>query len=333
MRYPHGLVLGKFWPLHAGHSNLINTALAQCQRVTVQLLVHPNEDISLEKRAAWIREAHPRAHLVCDYDDAPVDFDDPAIWDQHMKVISALLDSPVDAVFTSDDYGAELARRLAARWVQVDPGRQENNISGTAVRANPEAFWDQLGPAVRAHYVRRVVLSGAESTGKTTLATALAAALHCPWVPEYGRTWSETRPGGLDAPWSTEEFVTIATTQNAHEDIAARSTSNRWLICDTDALATTLWHARYMDRDSKSVAAAAAQQQTPFARILAGDDIPFVQDGLRDGEHIRHDMQQRFRETLAGQEGRGVPWIEVHGNVQERLAATLAFLRTLSAQS
>jgi HTH-type transcriptional regulator, transcriptional repressor of NAD biosynthesis genes len=324
--YAEGLVLGKFWPLHAGHSNLIDTALSQCERVTVQLLAHPAEDVPLETRAAWIREAHPRAHLVSAYDDAPVDFDDPAVWDVHMRVITSLLDAPVDAVFTSDAYGAELARRLHAHWVQVDPGRRENAISGTAVRANPDAFWHMLSPAVRAHYVRRVVVTGAESTGTTTLSKALAAHLGCGWVSEYGRKYSEKRP--LDPAWRTEEFVEIAKMQNANEDAAARSTPNRWLVCDTDALATTLWHERYMGHASPLAAEIAARQIEPFARILSGDEIPFVQDGLRDGEAIRHAMQQRFRDALGAQSG---PWIEVHGSVAKRLAASLTFLRTLSS--
>lgn len=68
-RLRHGLVLGKFWPLHAGHQHLIETALADCERVTVQLLAHPDEDIPLEVRAGWIRELYPQAHLVTAYDE------------------------------------------------------------------------------------------------------------------------------------------------------------------------------------------------------------------------------------------------------------------------
>lgn len=329
MKYAHGLVLGKFWPLHAGHSNLIDTALANCDRVTVQVIANSHQDTPLATRVSWIREVHPRAHVVSACDDTPVDFDDPAIWDKHMLVINALLDAPVDAVFTSDDYGAELARRLNANWVQVDPGRRENAVSGTATRANPELFWDSLSPGVRAHYVRRVIITGAESTGTTTLAQALAAYLACPWVGEYGREWTKIRPEGPFAPWRTEEFATIAETQIANEDAAARATPNRWLVCDTDALATTLWHERYMGHVSADVAAIAARQAPPFARILTGDEIPFVDDGLRDGKHIRHTMQERFRETLAASE---TPWIEVHGAVEERLATTIAFLTKLGAQ-
>ncbi|MDO9455992.1 AAA family ATPase [Nocardioides sp.] len=322
-RFRHGLVLGKFWPLHAGHQHLIDEALAACDRVTVQLLATRAEDVPLAVRAAWLRELHPAAQLVAAYDETPVDFDDPAVWDLHMAVIEEHLDAPVDAVLTSDDYGAELARRLGAAWVQVDPGRRDVPVSGTAVRADPGSHWAFLAPPVRAHYVRRVVVTGAESTGSTTLAQALAERLGCPWVPEYGRHWSEVRPGGLEAPWRTDEFVHIVREQCAAEDAAARTTPVPWLVCDTDAQATTLWHERYVGHLSPVVAEAATAQVRPWARILSGDEIPWVQDGMRDGEEIRHTMQDRFRATL---DDDGVPWLEVTGSVEARVEQALAFV-------
>jgi HTH-type transcriptional regulator, transcriptional repressor of NAD biosynthesis genes len=328
-RFRHGLVLGKFWPLHAGHQHLVAEALAACDRVTVQLLGRRDEDVPLEVRAAWIRELLPAARLVAAYDETPVDFDDPVAWDRHLEVIEGLLDEPVDAAFTSDDYGAELARRLGATWVQVDPGRRELPVSGTAVRADPGAHWRFLAPPVRAWYVRRVVVTGAESTGSTTLAEALAERLGCPWVPEYGRHWSEVRPGGLAAAWRTPEFVHVVEQQCAWEEEAARRTPVPWLVCDTDAQATTLWHERYVGHLSPEVAAAATAQVRPFARILTGDEIPFVQDGMRDGEHVRHAMQRRFRDTLADPASDGVPWLEVHGPVPDRVDQALAFLHGL----
>ena len=51
---------------------------------------------------------------------------------------------------------------------------------------------------------------------------------------------------------------------------------------------------------------------------------------MRDGEHVWHGMQERFREMLAEQP---VPWIEVRGSVLERLAATTEFLEPLLGRS
>jgi nicotinamide riboside kinase len=62
--------------------------------------------------------------------------------------------------------------------------------------------------------------------------------------------------------------------------------------------------------------------------VLTGDDIPFVQDGTRDGEHIRGWMTQRFREVLAA---RDEPWIEARGTREDRLAAATARIDELLA--
>ncbi len=324
----HGLVLGKFYPLHAGHQALVRAAAARCERVTVQVLASSIETIPLDVRAGWVRAEHPDVHVVAAVDDEPVDFDCAAAWDAHMPVIEGLLDAPVDAVFTSDAYGAELARRLGATWEQVDPGRAATPVSGTAVRADVAGHWWALPASVRAWFVRRVVVIGAESTGTTTLARALAERFGTAWVPEFGREWSEVRPGGLEAPWHTAEFDLVAQVQARREDEAARTVARPLLVCDTDVLATTVWHERYVGSASPSVVAA-AKERVPDLYLLTGEEIPFVQDGLRDGEHLRGAMAARFREVLAGQPA---PWVEVRGSHEERLALAVREVDDLLAR-
>lgn len=339
-RFRHGLVIGKFYPVHAGHLNLVRTALAQCDHVTVQVLWSSQESIPPGLRAQWLRDELPGAHVVTGHDDAPVDYESHDAWQAHVQVMKDLLDAgcvpgcsvvdPVDAVFTSDVYGAEMARRFDAAWVQVDPGRAAVSVSGTAVRSDPGAHWWALPSAVRAWFVRRVVVVGAESTGTTTLAEDLQAHYGLPAVPEFGREWSEVRPGGLETPWHTAEFDLIAREQSRVEDHAATRTPLPLVVCDTDAFATTLWHERYMGVPSPSVQALAASR-VPDLYLLTGDEIPFVQDGLRDGEHIRHGMQQRFRDELAAQEDGGAPWVELRGGPAERLVEAVRLVDALVA--
>ncbi len=323
--YAHGLVLLKAYPLHAGHGALIRTAQRLCARVTVQVVASSGESVPVEVRAGWVREEHPGAHVVTAVDDAPVDLASESAWQHHTALARRMLDAPVDAVLTSDAYGEELARRLGARWVQVDPGRRATPVSGTAVRADVAGHWWALGPAVRSWFVRRVVVLGAESTGTTTLAADLADALGTLWVPEFGRTWSARRPGGLAAPWHTAEFDLVVAEQCRAEDDAARRAPVPVLVCDTDPLATTVWHERYVGGPSPTVRAAAAAR-VPALYLHTGDEIPFVDDGLRDGEHLRHAMAARFREVLAAQPA---PWLEVTGSRPERLATALAAVRDL----
>lgn len=327
-RFAHGLVIGKFYPLHSGHSHLIREAQRSCDRVTVEVLGSSIESIPFEVRAEWVREEHPGVRVVAKLDDSPVDFDSPTAWDAHTAVIAGLLDHPVDAVFTSDAYGEELARRVGAAWVQVDAGRRLNPVSGTAVRADPAAHWSELAPGVRASLAARIVVLGAESTGSTTLAEALAAELGTLWVPEYGREHSIVREGGSSAPWRSDEFDVIVDRQIAMEDAALRRIPVPVLVCDTDVLATALWHERYLGFPAPRVLERAADH-APDLYLLTGDEIPFVQDGTRDGEHIRHAMQERFREALGAQTA---PWIEVRGDVAARVEASLPHVRAALAR-
>lgn len=322
-------MLGKFYPLHTGHAYLIRTAQQRCDQVTVLLLAASVESIPLADRAAWIAEDHPGVRLVAALDDTSVDFDSPAAWDAHTRVITGLLPEPVDAVFTSDAYGAELARRLGARWAQVDPGRTLNPVSGRAVRADPVGHWWALSAAVRHWFTRRIVVLGAESTGSTTLAAGLAAHFATDWVPEYGREHSETRAGGLDTAWRADEFDLIVDRQLAAEDAARRRAPRPMIICDTDVLATALWFERYIGGRAQPIYDRAAAHP-PALYVLSGDEIDFVQDGMRDGEHLRTAMQQRFRAELAAQP---VPWLEVHGTVTERVAAAAPRIDRAVAES
>ncbi len=324
-RFGHGLVIGKFYPFHAGHQALVRAATSTCDHVTVEVMVQGVESIPASVRVGWVQGEHPDARVVAVLDDAPVDFESPEVWDLHMSVIEAALDGPVDAVFSSDTYGEELARRLRATWVQVDPGRASTPISGTAIREDPAGNWWALPTPVRRWFTKRVVVLGAESTGSTTLAAALAGLYETELVPEYAREWTALRPDRLEADWQSVEFDLVAQRQAALEDEAAGRVSTPLLVCDTDVLATTLWHERYVGAASPSVVAAAAARPAAALYVLTGDEIPSVPGGMRDGEHVRAAMHQRFREELGRVEAaRGVPWVEVRGTVDERLATAVA---------
>ena len=69
------------------------------------------------------------------------------------------------------------------------------------------------------------------------------------WVPEYGRFYYEGRATSLNgdkgAAWSSEEFVKIARSQQALE-AQLLQLANRVLVCDTDALATHVFHKHYL---------------------------------------------------------------------------------------
>lgn len=310
-----GVVIGKFYPPHQGHLHLIAQARQACDELTVIVCAKADQTPAGDIRAAWLRELCPRASVLLAPDD--IDGEDSSGWARRTK---DLLGFAPDLVCTSEAYGERYAGFLGCRHILIDQERKAVPVSGTRVRSAPLACWEFLAPPVRAYYALRICIVGAESTGKTTLAQALAEYYRTAWVPEYGRTYSEemlARDGSYR--WTSADFVKIARTQCEHEDARARE-ANRLLICDTDAFATGLWHWRYMGTRSAEVETLAGRHRRPDLYLLADVNTPFVQDGTRDGEAIRGWMHERFIEQLRAD---GRPYVEVAGlpEVRLRLAA------------
>jgi NadR type nicotinamide-nucleotide adenylyltransferase len=324
------LIVGKFFPPHRGHRYLIETACSQVDRLTVFVCSQPEQTPPAELRAAWLREIHPNVEVRVVADE--VDADDSAGWATFCRTC---LGYNPEVVFSSEEYGDRFAHFLGCRHIQVDRARRVVPISATQVRANPWRAWEFLDPPVRGYYALRVCIVGAESTGKTTLAAALATELETNWVPEYGRELSERKLAALGRyEWRSEEFVEIARKQCELEDWAARE-ANRVLVCDTDAFATPIWHERYLGSRSPEVERIAANHRRPDLYLLSDVNIPFVQDGTRDGEQIRTWMHGRFIERLTGDARRFLP---LRGTLssqleQAKLAIADVMRRSLEAEN
>ncbi len=309
--FNQGLVIGKFYPPHKGHKYLIDTARSQCEQLTVIVCWKKSQLISGIERVKWIQEIHPDVKVKL-LDDDRLNDDDSEGW---AKNTIEVLGFVPDAVFTSESYGDPYASFMGCVHVLVDKERTHIPISATMVRSDPTKYAPFLEPCVRAFFARRICVLGAESTGTTTLSKDLAKHYKTVWVPEYGRFYSEGKIfGDVNAEWRTDEFIKIAKAQSLLEDTMAEA-SNGLVICDTDAFATGLWHERYMGERSNQVEAISVRRRYDLY-ILTGDEIPFEQDGTRDGEHIRHDMHKRFIERLK-EEGKN--YIIVTGSKEERL--------------
>lgn len=356
-RFRHALVTGKFYPPHNGHLHLIGMAADFSDHVTVALLGASRETIPIADRVAWLRadlSGRPHVRVQGILDDLPVDYGDDAIWKGHialMREAVARADAgtafpPLDAVFASESYGHELGARMGIAPIVLDPSRSAVPVSGTAVRADVAGRWEDLPAATRTGLCLRVAVMGAESTGTTTLARDLAAALRgrggawgrTLWVPEYGReysavltAWARLRdPAAMpqDAEWTEADFLAIAREQTRRE-IDAAAAGGPCLILDTDALATTVWQERYGNGAAPALADFASRLPRRDLYILTlPEGVPFEQDGLRDGEHLRLRMTERFRAVVAAS---GAAWMEVAGDREARVASALARLDALAA--
>lgn len=316
-----GLIVGKFMPPHLGHSVLIDAARGQCDDLTIFACNMEGQTIPGELRVKWLREMHPNVTVRL-IDDLPPEQDTSENW---ARYATQLLDGAPDVIFTSEEYGDDFARFAGCEHVQVDAARSGVRISATMIRADPLANLRFLAPCVRAYYVKRVCVVGAESTGKTTLCRELAKALDTSWVAEYGREYTESKLArDIKLPWRAFEFVHIAREQARREDEAAR-TADRVLICDTDQFATSIWYERYLGAPPAPGTWGEIHNRIDLY-LLTGTDVPFEEDGTRDGRGIREWMHARFVEEL---EKMGTPCIELRGDRTARFNAASAAIAAM----
>jgi len=170
--------------------------------------------------------------------------------------------------------------------------------------------------------VRRVALLGGESSGKTTLAIALAEALHTVWVPEYGRQlWEELRQT-LDVA----QLVHVAQRQVELEDRAATQATpaQGWLVCDTTPL-TTLQYCLHDHGQAPPELHALARRHYDL-QVLCLPDFAFVQDGCRRDDAFRQQQHDWALQQLAAQ---GVQPLVVQGPVQQRVRQVVSALQGL----
>ncbi|PRY17561.1 AAA family ATPase [Kineococcus rhizosphaerae] len=334
-----GLVVGKFYPPHPGHHALVETAASRCDDLVVLVEAADRETVPLADRVAWMQAEHPGVRVLGARCDAPVDYASDVVWAAQVRVMQVALElggvERVDVVFSSETYGAELARRLGAVHDLVDLERTRVPLSATLVRADPLTRFGALRPSVRAGLAVRAVFVGAESTGTTTVSRLVADRLRARagahgatrWVPEHGRDHSvelveRGGPGTRmeDVVWTPDDFATIAARQNALEEEAARA-GGPVLVCDTDSLATTVWECRYLGGTSAGTRAEAgrrAPRRTYFVTDHVG--VPFEQDGYRDGEHVREAMTDWFLHALTAA---GESWVFLTGPVASRVELAL----------
>ncbi len=150
-----GLIIGRFCPPHLGHSYLIDAAAGQVDHLTVIVFSKVGEAVPGELRAGWLAELHPAVRVAHVPTTLVTDWNDPHIWEQWIALIRTVVPEGPDVVFSSEPYGDEVARRLGARHVCVDPDRSAVPISATAIRADPLAHLDRLAPPVQAWFERR----------------------------------------------------------------------------------------------------------------------------------------------------------------------------------
>jgi HTH-type transcriptional regulator, transcriptional repressor of NAD biosynthesis genes len=341
--YGSAVVAGKFYPFHFGHWGLINKAATIADRVDVILVVSQNEQIDPRTRALAIYESfHPfnlRVHIVDDIYTDDTTERGHQLWADYT---AATLGYLPDVVVASEDYGRGWAKQMGADFVMYDHERIEYPVSGTKCRANAHEMSEYMPMATKRYMLPRIVVLGAESTGTTTLASALGKHYQTEVVPEYGRIVSENEVAlhgkYADTIWDDQMFWLTSRAQDAWEERLSKI-ANGLLICDTSSFATAVWYDYFWQKKISPVSgnsmwgllnAGKAQAKKHTLYILTWDDIPFVQDSgnTRTGALDRRWHTKRFCDYLYEA---GLPFIVAIGPEEKRLAGSINAIDTILA--
>jgi NadR type nicotinamide-nucleotide adenylyltransferase len=163
--------------------------------------------------------------------------------------------------------------------------------------------------------LRRVCVTGPESTGKTTLAARLADQMHTEWVPEASRVYAERKGGELDA----SDVAPIAREHIRLADAAAeraREAGHSLVVLDTDLLSTVVYSMHYYQAVPPWIERVEAARRADLY-LLCDIDVPWLADGIRDRPANREEMFALFRDALVS---RQAPFVLVRGSWDERWA-------------
>ncbi|KYP14466.1 AAA family ATPase [Flavihumibacter sp. CACIAM 22H1] len=317
-----GLVLGKFYPLHIGHIALINFAALHCDELTVLICASDLESIAGTLRKAWLDETfsnHPAIQpVLLTYKEAELPNSSvssreiAAVWANKIRTVFP----DIGVIISSEPYGAYLAEQLNCTYHLFDIERKQVPVSSTLIRNNPLRYWDYIAVAARPFFCKKICLSGTESTGKSTLAQALAEQYNTCYVPEMAREiiqeTEQCRP---------EQLPEIARL-HAATILKCLPSANRFMFVDTD-LRITQSYSKFLFGKELLVEDWILEANQFDCHLYLNKDAPYIQDGTRLDVDRRNALDRFHRQELNRQQ---IPFFELSGNWQDRFDRALHYI-------
>ncbi len=291
--YRHGLVIGKFMPVHLGHLALIQFAASHCEKLTVSMSYTQHDPIPHTIRFIWLKEllkSYPAISVEISLDD----FDDPSLpIEERTKIWATFIQkrfAPINVVISSEDYGSPLSHHLGVKNIIFDKLRSQVPIAATQIRERPLHYWKYIPEMVQPYFLKKICFYGPESTGKSSMAKRMAEIYHSDFVPEVAREIVDSNDFTLD------DIIRIGKAQT--ERVLQKSkTAQRFLFCDTDLITTEVYCRHYL-KEVPPILYELEKQIHYDAYFLFEVDVPWVADGLRDLGDRRKEMFEVFKSEL-----------------------------------
>lgn len=161
--------------------------------------------------------------------------------------------------------------------------------------------------------MKKVVVLGPESTGKSTLCQLLSEYFHCPWVPEFAREYLIIN--GTD--YSYDDLLTIAKGQLSEEDRITSSSASRAIFIDTDMHVMKVW-CEFVFGKCHDFIINELNKRHYDLYLLCNVDLPWVKDELREYPDLetRQTLYNIYKQLLIEEQ---LPWVDISGTYSERL--------------
>lgn len=169
--------------------------------------------------------------------------------------------------------------------------------------------------------IKKVLILGAECTGKSTLSRDLAKRFKTNFVPEYMRVYLSQKPVGYVCQYS--DLLPIAIGQINSENRAIL-TANRYVFCDTALFEIMVYSHWYFGTAPSQMIDHINQYRYDMVLLTDSTGIDWVADGMRDLPHGRNTMRQYFVQFL---DKFGIDYVPISGSRQTRVHKVMTLLK------
>lgn len=331
-----GILFGRYLPPHRGHMFHIAQASTLVDELTVVIVQDDARDRWLcEQNKVPYIDGNMRLRWMCEQ-----------LQDiNHIKIKKIAMDNSFDPKRVEEAVIEQLKESFDVMFVKKDvdlhryreifvdsehivlPSRNERfPLTSSDILSKPLSNWAYLLGSARVHFVKRILITGTESSGKTTLIKSLGKLYNTSWCEEVGRHYPDQYTGGNEDVYDTLDFSRMAWLHKEKELFTYR-TANRIALVDTDAVVTQYYSELYL-HETNEIIESIIRTNTYDLILMLCPDVKWVDDGkrLNSNQERRLQLHAHLKEMY---ESRGFQVIEVRGNYKERLDEAIRLIDDL----